>query len=149
MIIILCVYVVALWLVFSKLKLVRWGWLSGAVSLLIGGFILATFLALFNYLTPSGRVTVTGRVVEVMPNVTGQIVAIPVKPNVPVKANEIDPAPFQYKVTQLQASLAAAKQQTEILKSNYEQATANVAGLTAQAAYNKEATRRHPDAGGG
>jgi multidrug resistance efflux pump len=80
--------------------------------------------------------------VEVTPNVTGQIVAIPVKPNVPVKANDvlfqIDPAPFQYKVTQLQASLAAAKQQVEILKSNYEQATANVSGLTTQVAYNKK-----------
>src|SRR6202048_2726913 len=140
MIIILCLYIVALWLVFSKFKLVRWGWLSGTVSVLIGVFILATFLALFNYLTPSGRVTVTGRVVEVTPNVTGQIVSIPVKPNVPVKANDvlfqIDPAPFQYKVAQLQASLAAAKQQTEILKSNYEQATANVTGLTAQVAFN-------------
>ena len=140
MIIILCLYIVALWLVFSKFKLVRWGWLSGTVSVLLGVFILATFLALFNYLTPSGRVTVSGRVVEVTPNVTGQIVAIPVKPNVPVKANDvlfqIDPAPFQYKVAQLQASLAAAKQQTEILKSNYEQATANVTGLTAQVAFN-------------
>jgi multidrug resistance efflux pump len=76
--------------------------LSGTVSLLVGGFILATFLALFNYLTPS------------------------------------DPAPFQYKVTQLQASLAGAKQQVEIMKSNYEQATANVEGLAAQAAYNKK-----------
>ena len=142
MLIILCLYIVALWLVFSKYKLVRWGWLSGAISLLVGGFILATFLALFNYLTPSGRVTVTGRVVEVTPNVTGQIVAIPVKPNVPVKANDvlfqIDPAPFQYKVTQLQASLAAAKQQVEILKSNYEQATANASGLTTQVAFNKQ-----------
>jgi multidrug resistance efflux pump len=140
MVIILCLYVVALWLVFSKIKLVRWAWLSGTVSVLVGVFILATFLALFNYLTPSGRVTVTGRVVEVTPNVTGQIVAIPVKPNVPVKANDvlfqIDPAPFQYKVSQLRASLAAARQQTEILKSNYDQATANVAGLTAQLAYN-------------
>src|SRR5450631_3692882 len=140
MVIILCLYIVALWVIFSKLKLVRWGWLSGTVAVLIGVFILAIFLALFNYLTPSGRVTVTGRVVEVTPNVTGQIIAIPVKPNVPVKANDllfqIDPAPFQYKVTQLQASLAAAKQQAEILKSNYDQATANVAGLTAQLAYN-------------
>src|SRR4029450_3646282 len=109
MIIILCVYLVALWAAFSTFKLVRWGLLSGTISLLIGGFILATFLALFNYLTPSGGLTVTGRVVEVTPNVTGQIVAIPVKPNVPVKANDvlfqIDPAPFQYKVAQLQASL--------------------------------------------
>ena len=140
MVIILCLYIVALWVIFSKLKLVRWGWLSGTVAVLIGVFILAIFLALFNYLTPSGRVTVAGQVVEVTPNVTGQIVAIPVKPNLPVKANDvlfqIDPAPFQYKVTQLQASLAAAKQQTEILKSNYEQATANVTGLTAQVAFN-------------
>jgi multidrug resistance efflux pump len=142
MVIILCLYLAGLWAVFSKFKLVRWGWLSGTVAVLVGVFILATFLALFNYLTPSGRVTVTGRVVEVTPNVTGQIVAIPVKPNVPVKANDIlfqiDPAPFQYKVSQLQASLAAAKQQVEILKSNYEQATANVTGLTMQVAYNKK-----------
>jgi multidrug resistance efflux pump len=140
MVIILGLYVVALWLVFSKFRLVRWGWLSGTVSALVGVFILATFLALFNYLTPSGRVTVAGRVVEVTPNVTGQIVAIPVKPNVLLKTGDvlfqIDPAPFQYKVSQLQASLAAARQQTEILKSNYEQATANVAGLAAQLAYN-------------
>jgi multidrug resistance efflux pump len=140
MVIILCLYVVALWAVFSKFKLVRWGWLSGTVSVLIGALILATFLALFNYLTPSGRITVTGRVVEVTPNVTGQIVAIPAKPNVPMKMGDvlfqIDRAPFQYKVTQLQASLAAAKQQTEILKSNYEQATANVVGLTAQVTFN-------------
>lgn len=134
--IILCLYVVALWLLFTKFKLVRWGWLSGAISISIGALILATFLALFNYLTPSGKVTVTGRVVEVTPNVSGQIVAIPVKPNVPVKAGavlfQIDPAPFQFKVDQLRASLAAAQQQTQILKSSYDQASANVAGLEAQ-----------------
>ena len=132
MVIILYLYIVALWVVFSKFKLVRWGWLSETISVLIGVFILATFLALFNYLTPAGKVTVTGKVIEVTPNVTGQIVAIPVKTNVPVKTGDvlfqIDPAPFQYKVAQLQASLAAARQQTQILKSNYEQATANVAG---------------------
>jgi multidrug resistance efflux pump len=139
-VVILCLYFVALWLVFSKFKLVRWGWLSGTIAVVVGAIILATFLALFNYLTPSGRVTVAGRVVEVTPNVTGQVVAIPVKPNVQVKAGDIlfqiDPAPFQYKVAQLQASLAAAKQQTEILKSNYEQASANVVGLAAQVSFN-------------
>jgi multidrug resistance efflux pump len=68
--------------VFSKFKLVRWGCLSGSASIAVGVFILATFLAPFNYLTPSGCVTVTGPVVEVTPNVTGQIIAIPVKPSV-------------------------------------------------------------------
>jgi multidrug resistance efflux pump len=145
-VIILCLYLVALWLLFSKLKLVRWGWASGTVAVLVGAFILAVFLALFNYLTPSGKVTVAGRVVEVIPNVTGQIIAIPVNTNVPVKTGDvlfqIDPAPFQYKVAQLKASLAGAKQQAEILKSNYEQATANVVGLTAQVAFN---TKRNAD----
>ena len=140
MVIILCLYVLALWLVFSKFKLVRWGWFSGTVAVVIGAFILAVFLALFNYLTPSGKVTVAGRVVEVIPNVTGQIIAIPVKTNVPVKSGDvlfrIDPSPFQYKVAQLKASLAGAKQQAEILKSNYQQAAATAAGLTAQLKYN-------------
>jgi multidrug resistance efflux pump len=110
--------------------------------LLVGLLIVGTFLALFNYLTPSGRLTVTGRVVEVTPNVSGQITAIPVKPNVPVKAGDvlfqIDAAPFQYKVSQLEASLAAARQQVEILKTNYLQATANVMGLTAQVDFNNK-----------
>ena len=65
MLIILCLYIVGLWVVFSKFKLVRWGWASGTVAVLVGVFILAISLALFNYLTPSGRVTVGGRVVEV------------------------------------------------------------------------------------
>lgn len=140
MLIILCLYFVALWLLFSKLKVVRWSWLSGTVSVLIGVLILATFLALFNYLTPSGKLTVTGRVVEVTPNVSGQIIAIPVKPNISVNAGEvlfqIDPAPFQFKVSHLRASLVAAQQQTQILKSTYEQTTANVAGLEAQVSFN-------------
>jgi hypothetical protein len=48
MVIILCLYILAMWLVFSKFRLVQWGWLSGTVSLLIGGFIVATFLALWS-----------------------------------------------------------------------------------------------------
>jgi len=144
-VIILCLYAFAMWAVFSKFKLVRWGWVSGTISVLIGAFILATFMALFNYLTPSGRITVTGRVVEVAPNVSGEVIAIPVKSNVTVKTGEvlfqIDPAPFQYKVSQLRASLAAAQQQTKVLKSNYEQATASVAGLEAQQKYNAKRLR--------
>jgi hypothetical protein len=53
--IILCLYVVGLWAVFSRFKLVRWGWLSGTISVLVGAFFLATFQALFNYLTARAR----------------------------------------------------------------------------------------------
>ncbi len=140
MLIILGLYIIGIWLIFSKYKLVRLGWAPGAAAALIGLFILAIFLGLFHYLTPSGRLTVTGRVVEVTPNVSGQVIAIPVKPNVLVKKDDvlfqIDPAPFEYKVRQLEASLAGARQQAEILKESYLQATANVIGLTAQVAFN-------------
>jgi multidrug resistance efflux pump len=142
MLIILTLYIVLVWLLFSKLKLVKWGWGSGTVTVLIGAFILAVFLALFNYLTPSGSFVVGSRVAEITPNVSGQVTAIPVKPNVPVKKGtvlfEIDPAPFQYKVDQLQASLAAAQQQVKQLQANYQQASANVEGLIKQLAFHTQ-----------
>jgi multidrug resistance efflux pump len=138
--IILAAYLVVLWLLFSKLKLVRLGWVSGSIAGLIGALILAVFLGLLNSLAPSGRLTVAGRVVEVIPNVAGQVIAIPVKPNVPVKAGailfQIDPAPYRFKVTQGEAGLAASKQQAQQLKANYEQASATVDGLVRQLAYN-------------
>jgi multidrug resistance efflux pump len=142
MLIVLCLYIALVWLVFSRLKVIRWGWGSGAVTVLIGAFILAVFLALFNYLTPSGSIIVASRVVEVIPNVSGEIVAVPVKTNVPIKAGDtlfkIDPTPFQNKVRQLEASFAQAKDQAKQLVSNYEQATANVEGLNAQLGYNRQ-----------
>src|SRR4051812_838099 len=117
MLIILTLYVVLIWLVIFKVKLVKWGWISGTIAVLGGASILAVFLAMFNYLTPSGSFTVTARVIEVTPNVSGQVTAIPVKPNELVKAGavlfRIDPAPFQFKLSQLEASLAHAKQQVK------------------------------------
>ena len=139
MLIIACLYAAVVWLVFSKLKLLRWTWFTGTCATLGGAFILAVFLAMFNSLTPSGSFAIASRVVQVTPNVSGQIVAIPVKPNNPVKRGtilfQIDPAPFKYKVNQLEASLVQARQQALQLKASYEQATANVEGLTKQLAY--------------
>ena len=48
MVIVLCLYLALMWPVFSKFRLVRWGWFSGATAGLIGVFILAVFLAMFN-----------------------------------------------------------------------------------------------------
>lgn len=142
MLIVLGLYVLLIWLIFSRLKLVRWGWGSG-IAVSIGGLlILALFQAMFNFLTPSGSVTIVGRVVEVTPNVSGSVIAIPVKPNAPVKAGsvlfEIDPAPFKAKVAQLEASLAHAEQQAKQLTANYEQASANVDALEKQVAHARQ-----------
>ncbi|MFQ3459074.1 biotin/lipoyl-binding protein [Bradyrhizobium sp. UFLA01-814] len=142
MLIILTLYLALVWLIFFRLKLVRWGWASGTVAGLFGAFILAVFLAMFNYLTPSGSFVVISRVLEVTPNVSGEVIEIPVKPNEPVKAGaellRIDPTPFQYKVNQLEAALAQARQQVKQLTASYEQASANVEGLSKQLAYHTE-----------
>lgn len=140
--IILALYVTLLWLAFSKFKLVKWGWVTGTLSALGGMFLLFVFLAMFNYLTPAGSFTVIARVIEVTPNISGQVIELPVKPNEPVKAGaflfRIDQRPFQFKVDHLEASLAHAKQQAKQLKVSYEQADANVEGLTKQLAYNTQ-----------
>src|SRR5262249_47692897 len=130
------------WLLFSRLKLLRWGWVSGTLVVVVGASILAAFVAMFNYLTPSGSFVIVARVVEGTPNVSGQIVEIPVQPNVPVKAGtvlfRIDPAPFKYQVDQLAASLAQAQQQVKELRASYVQATANVDGLEKQLAFHNK-----------
>ena len=136
MVLIIVLYLVLAWLVFFKLKLVRWGWVSGTVTVLIGVVIVGVFVALFNHLTPSGRIAVFGRVVDVTPNVTGQVVAIPVETNVLVKAGsvlfQIDPEPYRFKVRQLAAALAEAKQKVEQLKASVDVAVADVQALSVQ-----------------
>jgi multidrug resistance efflux pump len=88
-------------------------------------------------------------VVEVTPNVSGEVVAIPGTPNVSLKAGtvlfEINPKPYQYKVSELEAALVGARQQAEQLKASYEQATANVEGLTSQLHFQEKALGRHPE----
>jgi multidrug resistance efflux pump len=144
-IIIAILYICLAWLVFH-FNLLPWNWPWRIVTALLGCFILAIFVALLNTLTPSGRIAVVGRVVEVTPNVAGTVTSIPVEPNVLVKAGtilfQIDPAPYETKVKQLQASVAEARQKVEQLKAQVELAVADVAGLISQLDY---AERRRDD----
>jgi multidrug resistance efflux pump len=139
MTIIVLLYVCAAWLVFFRLKLLPWSWPWRIVTVLLGCFILAVFLALLNTLTPSGRIAVVGRVVEVTPNVAGAVTSIPVEPNVLVKAGtilfQIDPAPYEAKVKQLQAAIAEARQKAEQLKAQVDLAAAEVKGVQSQLDY--------------
>jgi len=89
MIIIVLLYISVAWLVFFRLKLLPWNWPWRIVSLILGVAIVVVFVALLNTLTPSGRIAVIGRVVEVTPNVAGQVTGIDVQPNALVKAGAI------------------------------------------------------------
>lgn len=96
--IIAALHAVLVWLIFFKLKRLRWGWLAGTVTVPVGLLVCAIFVGCLSYLAPTGRVAVIGRVVEVTPNVSGQITEISVQPNELVKAGavlfRIDPTPY-------------------------------------------------------
>lgn len=136
MLIVLGLYALLIWLVFFRFKWLPLNWTFGSLAALVGVGIALVFIGLLNALTPSGRFEVIGKVVEVTPNVAGQVTAIPVERNVVVKAGmtlfQIDRAPYEYKVGQLKAAVAEAKQKAEQLKASVDVAAADVRSINAQ-----------------
>ena len=49
MLIIAALYTILVWLVFFKLKWLRWGWGSGTLTILVGILLCATFVGLLSY----------------------------------------------------------------------------------------------------
>lgn len=139
MVIVAVAYLALAWTVFIRFKLLPLNWPWRILTVLVGAAILSVFLALFNTMTPSGRIVVVSRVVEVTPTVSGTVVAIEAQPNLLMKAGSvlfrIDPAPYQFKVKQLKAAVAEAEQKVNQYKAQVDLAVADVAGLTAQLAY--------------
>ncbi len=109
MVIVALLYAILVWLIFFKLKWLRWGWGAGTVTVIFGILLCGVFVGFLSYLAPSGRVTVISRVVEVTPNVSGQITEISVPSNQLVKADtvlfKIDPAPYEAQVRTIEAQL--------------------------------------------
>jgi multidrug resistance efflux pump len=136
MLIVILLYAAVIWLVFFRLKLLPFNWTYGSLVGAVGVAIVLVFVALLSNLTPSGKIEVMSKVSEVTPNVSGQVTEIPAPHNVLVKAGatlfQIDRAPYEYKVRQLEAALAEAKQKVEQLKAAVDAAAAEVQALQAQ-----------------
>lgn len=136
MLIVASLYALLIWLIFFRFKLLRWGWASGTVTVCVGVFLLMVVMSLLNYFTPSGRVAVMGRVVEVIPSVAGRVTEIHVAPNVLVKKGDplfqIDSQPFLYDVRRLEAAVVEARDAVRQLAASREEAHANVQSLEAE-----------------
>ena len=80
---------------------------------------------------PSGPIRLYQNVVEIVPNVTGEVTEVPVKPLVPsaegTELFKIDPTPFQAAVDQSRAALAEARQAVPQLGASLDAAQAAVA----------------------
>ena len=91
---------------------------------------------------PSGPVAIVRNSVQIIPNVSGEVIDVAVKPNVPVKRGEvlfrIDPAPFEYKVRDLKAAVVAARQKAAQLGASLDAAKASVESVTSQLEFSRK-----------
>src|ERR1044072_8697782 len=137
MIVALLVIVVAsavFWLVFFKVKLLR---LSPGWGLIFAFFVLHLMLVFvigLRFVTPdSSNATVVQRTIQLVPRLPEPtlVTAVLVDENVPVKKSQplfhFDRRPYEYKVAQIGAQLAEAKQNVNVLKADVDIATQKTA----------------------
>src|SRR4051812_2791105 len=105
-------YGVLCWLLFKKFKLIPITTYTIVTAFLGGGVILLVLyvlLSVFHPVSHDGRMYAP--VVQIVPNVRGTVIEVPVQANVPVSKGDvlfrIDPQPFQIEVDRLRALLAS------------------------------------------
>jgi multidrug resistance efflux pump len=120
------IYSFFVWLIFIKLKWLPWNTASQVTVVIIPIVGLTALILLLNVYAPSSSdVRVIKYVVQVVPQVRGQVIEVPIEGNSPVKKGDvlfrIDPTPYELQVSTLEAQLAATegtvKQLDEQLKS--------------------------------
>ena len=130
------------WLVFFKLRLLR---LTPGWGVIFAFFVLHLFLVFLiglRFITPnSSNATVVQRTIQLVPRLPDPtlVTAVLVEEGVPVKKGQplfqFDRRPYEYQVEQLEAQLAAARQNVLVLKANVEVATQNAAKLKSELDY--------------
>lgn len=106
------IYGLVCWLVFSKYKLVPVTTYTVCTAILIGLVMLGTlFLALSIYHPSSNDGRLYAPVVQIVPQVRGVVIDVPVDANKPMKKGDIlfriDPRPYEIEVDRLRALLAS------------------------------------------
>src|SRR5271154_4995717 len=112
---ILVVFAAVVWLVFFKLKLLKFSMTWGVVSFLFGVHIMLIFVIGIRFSAPySTDARVIQHTVQLIPRLPDptMVTAVLVKPDVPVKKGQplfqFDRRPYEYQVRQLEAQLDAA-----------------------------------------
>jgi multidrug resistance efflux pump len=118
------------WLVFFKLKLLT---LTPGWAIVFSFFVLHLFLVFLiglRFVTPnSTNATVVQRTIQLIPRLPEPtlVTAVLVEDNVLVKKDQplfqFDRRPYEYKVAQIEAQLAEAKQNVDVLRADVEVAT--------------------------
>jgi multidrug resistance efflux pump len=132
------IYVAAILVVFKVLKVPPRPW-PIAIFVVAGVLMIGTIVVLWTLAAPiSTRAVVNRYVVQIVPYVKGQVTSIPAKPNVPLKKGDvlytIDPTPYQYALSQIEAQIQAAKSNVLQAEAGLQAAQASIAKANAELA---------------
>ncbi len=110
----LAIYSFFVWLIFFKFKWLPWNKVSQVTVVIIPIVAITALILFLNVYAPSSAdVRVVKYVVQVVPQVRGRVIEVPVEPNSAVKKGtvlfRIDPTPFELQVNTLEAQLAATE----------------------------------------
>lgn len=135
-------YVVIVWLVFFYFKWLKFTIAWGVVSVFVGLHLLIIFMIGLRFATPySTYARVVQHTIQLTPRLSEPtlVTEVLVEPNVHVKKGtplfQLDRRPYEYQVRQLEAQLAAAKQNVKVMEADVAAATAQVALLGDQLDY--------------
>jgi multidrug resistance efflux pump len=130
--ILLGIYAAIVWFIFIKMKWLPWNTVSQVIVVIIPIVALTALILCLNVFAPSSAdVRVIKYVINVVPQVKGRVIEVPVEPNRPVKKGDvlfrIDPTPYQLQVNALEAQLANAIGSSKELEEQLAGAAAAVA----------------------
>ena len=118
-------YLALLWLVFVKFKWLKFTIVWGLVSAFVGLHVLLIFLLGLRFVTPtSTNAKVVQHTIQLIPRLPEPtlVTTVLVEPDVPVKKGQplfqFDRRPYEYKVRQVTAQLAAAQQNVKVLQAD-------------------------------
>lgn len=133
----LAIYGFFVWLIFIKFKWLPWNITSQVIVVIIPIVGLTAMILTLNVVAPSsGDVRVFKYVVQILPQVRGRVVEVPVEPNRLVKKGQllfrIDPTPYQNDLNLAKAKLGAAEAQFANAGANVVDASAGARQLQEQ-----------------
>jgi multidrug resistance efflux pump len=152
-VLILAIYSGLVWLIFIKLKWLPWNTVSQVTVVVIPIVGLTALILTLNIVAPSSPdVRVIKYVVQVIPQVRGRVIEVPIQPNSPIKKGtvlfRIDPTPFELDIKTLEAQLAATEGTVHTLNEQLRAATAQTEAVRTKlklarlrVAQNEELTR--------
>jgi len=142
MLIVLGLYALAMWLLFSKFKLLPWNGTWKTAVYTVAFLIALVVLGALNHLTPTGPVSIQGATIDITPNVAGTVTEVATKPNEPISKGDvlfrIDDTTYAAEVARLEAALISAQTSAAQLQTDLEAAEAEVERLDAQLAFGIE-----------